>query len=242
MTEGELPPVGCFVPIGGFVLAGGKSSRMGRDKTLLELAGKPLVLHAVTKLRRLCSDVHLLGSNPALAAYAPMVRDLHPECGPLGGIEAALLSADHDWNLILPVDMPFLPTRLLEDWLWTVLAKPGETKLSVLSADGVRYPALLLIHREVAPYLTASLEQQNFRLFPGLEHAAEQIAASHNVKAGKVLVELQWNELTASDRQGNEPWRNLTKAQLENQPRWFSNLNVPEEFADAEGAAGALDT
>ena len=52
---------------------------MGRDKALLELGGKPLVLHAVKKLRRVCMDVRVLGSNPALEAYAPLVPDMHPE-------------------------------------------------------------------------------------------------------------------------------------------------------------------
>ena len=77
-------------PVGGYVLAGGRSSRMGRDKALLELAGKPLVLHAVTKLRRVCAEVSVLSDNPELARYAPLVRDLHAGCGPMGGIEAAL--------------------------------------------------------------------------------------------------------------------------------------------------------
>ena len=48
---------------------------MGRDKALLELAGKPLVLHAVTKLRRLCADVSVLSNNPELATrYGPLVQ------------------------------------------------------------------------------------------------------------------------------------------------------------------------
>ena len=75
--------------VGAYVLAGGKSSRMGRDKALLELAGKPLVRHAVTKLRRVCEDVHILSGNMELAPYAPLVEDLHPGCGPIGGLEAA---------------------------------------------------------------------------------------------------------------------------------------------------------
>ncbi len=49
--------------VGGYVLAGGKSSRMGRDKALLELAGSPLLGHAVTKLRRVCVDVRVLGGQ-----------------------------------------------------------------------------------------------------------------------------------------------------------------------------------
>ena len=81
--------------VGGYVLAGGKSSRMGRDKALLELAGKPLVRHAVTKLRRVCADVQILSSDPELEAFAPLVRDMHPGCGPMGGMEAALGHSRH---------------------------------------------------------------------------------------------------------------------------------------------------
>ncbi|MGH9595325.1 MAG: molybdenum cofactor guanylyltransferase, partial [Edaphobacter sp.] len=75
MQRGDLPPVG------GYVLAGGKSQRMGDDKALLELAGKPLVLHATTKLRRLCAEVNILSNNSGLEQYAPLVRDVHEGCG-----------------------------------------------------------------------------------------------------------------------------------------------------------------
>ena len=109
---------GAQLQVGGYVLAGGRSSRMGRDKALLELAGKPLIEHAVTKLRRVCAEVHILagaeGEHAGLARYAPLVHDLHPGCGPISGIEAALTHTTHDWNLILAVDVPFLPTALLD--------------------------------------------------------------------------------------------------------------------------------
>ena len=77
-------------PISGYVLAGGRSSRMRTDKSLLLLAGKPLIQQAVTKLGRVCAEVHILSANPALAAYAPLIPDIHPGCGPIGGMEAAL--------------------------------------------------------------------------------------------------------------------------------------------------------
>src|ERR1039457_2185492 len=94
-------PMTTPLPISGYVLAGGRSSRMGTDKALLQLAGKPLIAHAVAKLRRICADVHILGSKPALAAFAPLVPDLHPNCGPVGGMEAALAHSTQDWSLIL---------------------------------------------------------------------------------------------------------------------------------------------
>ena len=99
------------------MLAGGKSSRMGRDKALLELAGKPLVLHAVTKLRRVCSEVQILSSKAELERFAPLVRDMREGCGPLGGMEAGLGHSWHEWNLFMPVDMPFLPSAFLDNWV-----------------------------------------------------------------------------------------------------------------------------
>ncbi len=118
-----MDPLG--LDVGGYVLAGGRSSRMGRDKALLELGGKPLALHAVTKLQRVCSDVHILSGNMELAAYAPLVQDLHPGCGPIGGIEAALAHSYDEWNLFLPVDMPFFPSAFLSAWVGANVASWG---------------------------------------------------------------------------------------------------------------------
>jgi molybdopterin-guanine dinucleotide biosynthesis protein A len=238
MNRAELPPVG------GYVLAGGQSSRMGRDKALLELAGQPLVSHAVTKLRRLCAEVSILGSNPELAAYAPLVRDSHDGCGPMAGIEAALRSSKYDWNLILPVDVPFLPTFLLDDWLWSVLHEPvREIKLSMLAVDDTPHPALLIIHRELVPYLTASLESGDFKLLRALRLAVEDIAVRRKVKVGKIFAEMQWDDPwapKANDRK--DEWCSPTEAQKENCSRWFANLNTPQELAEAERHVDALDT
>jgi molybdopterin-guanine dinucleotide biosynthesis protein A len=238
MRRGELPAVG------GYVLAGGNSSRMGRDKALLELGGKPLVLHAVTKLRRLCNEVSILGNNPELETHAPLVRDLHKGCGPMAGIEAALLSSKHEWNLILPVDVPFLPTRLLDDWLWSVLREPvGEIKLSMLAVDDVRHPTLLIIHREITPYLTTSLERGDFKLLPALRLAVEDIAARRRVKVKKVFAEMQWDDPWAPKAIAKkEAWYSPSETQRKNWPLWFANLNTPEEFVEAEKHLDALDT
>jgi molybdopterin-guanine dinucleotide biosynthesis protein A len=239
MRRGELPAVG------GYVLAGGNSSRMGSDKALLELAGKALVLHAVTKLRRLCAEVSVLSNNPALERYAPLVRDRYEGCGPLAGVEAALRSSKYGWNLILPVDVPFLPTRLLDDWLWSVLHEPvGDIKLSLLAVDGIRHPALLIVHREIAPYLTDSLERRELKLLPALRSAGDALAAALKVKSGKVFVEMQWDDpFRARDaKEGGETWCSLSEAQKESSSRWFANLNTPQEFVEAEKHVDALDT
>ena len=140
--------------IGGYVLAGGKSSRMGQDKALMELAGKPLVAHAVKKLRRVCMDVRVLGANPEFAAYAPIVPDLHPGCGPLGGMEAALAHSIFDWNLFMPVDMPFLPSAFLNYWVrQTLTRRRGGHGLAMFTVDGVPQPTLALVHRDIMPFV-----------------------------------------------------------------------------------------
>jgi molybdopterin-guanine dinucleotide biosynthesis protein A len=240
MVREDLPPVG------GYVLAGGRSSRMGRDKALLQIGGKPLVEHAVTKLRRLCADVNILGSDPELEVAAPLVRDIHPGCGPLSGIEAALIHSRHDWNLILPVDMPFLPTWFLDDWLWSTLHEQDrvdEIRISMISVDAAPQPALLIIHREIAPYLTRALEIGQFKLLTTLESAAMEIAAKTKIKQERVFLNMQWDDPSAPAVQGgDDPWRLRTKEQGASCLRWFANLNTPEEFAEAERYFDVLDT
>src|SRR5215475_7604470 len=86
---------------------------MGKDKALERYGGRPLIEHAVGLLRAAGLDPHIVGVRPDLVEYAPVIEDLHPGCGPLGGIEAALVSSSSEWNVFLPVDLPFLPVVFL---------------------------------------------------------------------------------------------------------------------------------
>lgn len=226
--------------VGGYVLAGGRSSRMGRDKALLMLAGKPLVERAVTKLKRVCAKVSVLSGNPELAVYGPLVADNFVGSGPLGGIEAALLDSEFAWNLILPVDMPFLPTRLLDDWIYSALQEPvGDVRISMLSVDAQAYPTLLLIHREVAPYLRADLMGGRYKVLASLEAAALAIAAERGVKPERVFWRAQYDDpVSPKWRNADEAWKKGTRGYFD----WFANLNTPEEFAEAEKHGDALDT
>jgi molybdenum cofactor guanylyltransferase len=215
---------------------------MGRDKAFLELADKPLVLHAVVKLRRVCMEVSILGDNPALDAYAPLVKDLHPDCGPMGGMEAALLHSRYDWNLFLPVDVPFLPTAYLSGW---VRHTSPDARVMMFTVDGVPQPTVALVHRELRPFLTEALERGEYKLFPVLERACREISVGNGLQPGVGMWKIPyWSGLTSrpGPQRKGEDWWYTTEAQERHSGSWFANLNTPEEFAEAERHLDALDT
>jgi len=228
----------------GYVLAGGRSTRMGRDKALLELGGTTLIELAVQKLSAVVSKVRILGSRPEFKAYAPMVGDLQEGCGPLGGLEAALADTTTDWILVLPVDMPFVPVRLLRCWVSNVLAE-DTARVAMFSCSGRPQPALCLLHREVRPFVADALSRSSFKLYTVFEDAASSVAAVHGVSLERVLF-VQESRETADlfrrerDRTGGGEM-GLPLEGLESD-LWFANLNTPEEFAKAQKLIGLSDT
>ena len=89
---------------------------MGRDKSLLELGGEALVERAARRVATAAGSVALVGDAGRHAKFGwPVVADLRPGEGPLGGIESALASPfAGQWNLIVACDMPYLDPALLE--------------------------------------------------------------------------------------------------------------------------------
>lgn len=156
------------LPVAGYVLAGGKSSRMGRDKALVELNGRPLIQHAITKLRDICAEVYILAANAELARYGQLVPDIRPDCGPLGGIEAALQHASRDWVLLVPVDVPFVPAAFLRQWVERVLSRPGAV-ISYFQIGDRPQPTLLLLRREAWSTIVDALDREAYKLMPALE-------------------------------------------------------------------------
>lgn len=99
----------------GFVVAGGRSRRMGRDKALLPWNGSTLLDHAVARLRAVCGDIRILSG--AERRYTdrgiPVETDTVPDAGPLGGIYAGLAAMGPGTGLFLGVDLPFASVELL---------------------------------------------------------------------------------------------------------------------------------
>jgi molybdopterin-guanine dinucleotide biosynthesis protein A len=160
-----------LLQIGGYVLAGGRSSRMGTDKAFIELAGKPLIAYATETLRNICAEVSILGSDPKLLPHGRLVPDLHAGCGPIGAIEAALTDSRFDWNLLVPVDVPFLPPELVREWALSVTADL-ELRVSYFEVGGRAEPGVLLIRRSVRPAISAAIERGDYKLLPALRAAA----------------------------------------------------------------------
>lgn len=229
----------------GYVLAGGRSSRMGQDKCLLELAGETLIKRAVKKLSGIAREVRILSSRPELAAYAPLVPDLRENCGPLGGLEAALADARSEWIMVLPVDMPFVPSALLQHWADKIMQRK-EIRVALFAVDGRPQPALCLLHREMLPYLASAMERSMLKLYSAFEEAARELAALYQVPFDEVLSVMEWNDAAAAKflkeiDDGASGGGLLSPSQRAAMPLWFANLNTPEEFERAVRSKDALE-
>jgi molybdenum cofactor guanylyltransferase len=99
-----------------FVLAGGRSSRMGFDKALLTFRHQTLLARALQAGATVAGKVVIVGPRARYATYGEVVEDVYLECGPLGGIHAALRTTKTDLNLVLSVDMPLMTAEFLR-WL-----------------------------------------------------------------------------------------------------------------------------
>ena len=100
------------IPLHGLILAGGKSTRMKKDKSLLEYHGKKQVVYCFDLLSQFCDQVFISNrkDQSRLAAYKklPQIHDVFVGIGPLGGILSALTRYPEVAWLVLACDLPFV--------------------------------------------------------------------------------------------------------------------------------------
>lgn len=144
------------------VQAGGRSSRMGRDKGLVVLAGKPLVQHVIDRLGGLADEIVITTNDPE--AYRPLgyrtARDAEPGAGALAGLLTALATATGDRVLVTACDMPFASPRLAGQMLrW---APPAEAV--VPQHDGDFEPLFAVYRRVCLPAIQRALQRGDRRV------------------------------------------------------------------------------
>jgi molybdopterin-guanine dinucleotide biosynthesis protein len=151
----------------GYVLAGGRATRMGRDKRLFELQGRTLLDRAADLLQRVLGvPPYAVGDN--LAGIWPdpgrIITDARPGCGPLGGLAALLTECPTRWALVLAADMPLVRAG---DLLQLVKRASAVDRVVALSAGVRPEPLAALYHRDTSEFWRRRLEGGNFKLDPG---------------------------------------------------------------------------
>jgi molybdopterin-guanine dinucleotide biosynthesis protein A len=164
LSQAHLLQLECYHAIGmplGYVLVGGKSTRMRRDKALLPWYQQHLFEHLIEVLRPYCDGVALLGSaRPEFCGFR-VLADAFPEMGPLGGISSALREPGPDWRLIVSCDTPFVDDVLIGELVARSLIADGEEADLVIpeTPDGRLQPLCAMWHCRVSVLLDAHLQR-----------------------------------------------------------------------------------
>jgi len=156
-----------------FILAGGKSTRMGTDKAFVMLDGQTLLSRMLDLARSVTTNVRIVGSAEKFSEFAPTIEDLFPGCGPLAGIHAALRSAQTDRNLILAVDVPFLS----REFLAFMIARSREREADVTivrTVDGWQ-PLCAIYKRVFADLAEISLREGHYKIDALFEAASVSV-------------------------------------------------------------------
>ena len=147
----------------GVIQAGGKSTRMGGEpKALMELGGKLIIERAVEALASVLSDLLIVTNTPELFAFLglPMVPDVFPDHGSLGGIYPGLRAAKGEAAFTVACDMPFLKPEVVR----LVVSRAGEADV-VIPRVGDQYETLHALYaKRCLPYMEEMLRAKRFKV------------------------------------------------------------------------------
>jgi len=199
----------------GFLLTGGKSSRMGEDKAFLDFGGQTLLDRALTVMTPVCGKVAIVG-DPARfaesgstkydgAKYGSVVADIFPGCGPLAGIHAALVHSPAELNLMLAVDMPFVSRELLAFLFAAAEDEDNDAVVTVPRTNKGLQPLCAVYRRDFS------------------------IAAELALRGGKYKIDAAFSSVSVRVIEEDE----LAAAGFSDQS--FFNLNTPQDRLAAEG-------
>ncbi|RHO88130.1 molybdenum cofactor guanylyltransferase [Ruminococcus sp. AF41-9] len=146
------------------VLAGGASSRMGRDKSDLTIEGKTFLEMQIEKGRKLgINDILLSGYHGEKKYEYPIVPDRFPGKGPLGGLEACFRKAKNPYCLVLGVDVPLVPADELAAMIRQ--AQNSEARAVILSHSGHEEPLMGVYRTELADAMLEEITERKGAVF-----------------------------------------------------------------------------
>lgn len=190
--------------VGIVILAGGKSSRMGTNKAMLPVQGKPNIerlrdelVQAVPANGRFENSrvlqVIVVANDPAAYRFLgeTVIPDRYPGMGPLAGIQVGLQASPCDWNVVVACDMPFATAAaarfLLEQ---AVSGNTGDNSLNSPAASGID-AVVPVIHDQLHPLFAVYHKRSAEKI--------EDMIVSERLRMIYLLEQLQVKQVTEAD-------------------------------------------
>jgi molybdopterin-guanine dinucleotide biosynthesis protein A len=189
--------------VNGYVLAGGGSTRFGRDKALVEIDGKPMLARMIELIQTVPIPAKMIAGRGKYEGFGvEIIEDRWPGEGPLGGIITALedsskSAAPPEWNLIVSCDMPFL-TR---EWIAFLCERAGKSEAQVILAHSAHGPEPLCAcwRTDAADTLRAAFERGVRRVTQGISLLRAEVLDERDWKRFDSDGRLFWNMNTQAD-------------------------------------------
>ncbi len=181
-----------------FILAGGKSMRMGADKAFVIFDGSTLLARALEVVRSVTPEVRIVGDAGTFAPFAPVVEDVFRECGPLGGIHAALRASQAELNVIFAVDLPFVSPALIE-YLIKRARESASATVTVVQAGGGWQPLCAVYRRSFADAAEPALSAGRCRIDALFEAGATRVIRAEELEAAGFSMKMFRNLNTPED-------------------------------------------
>lgn len=189
-----------------YILAGGKSSRMGEDKGLKLLNNKPMIEYSIetlrsyflnTSVKRTNETIKIISNNLKYKEFGlEVIEDYIKDKGPLGGIYTALKDTSEDSALIISCDIPFITEKALED----IICSYNNEKIIVAGNDQRIQPLFGIYSKEILSRLKENIENNRLKMINFLTENKVKVIEIEDTIFRNINTPEEFNEASKSLR------------------------------------------
>ena len=166
--------------VGAIILAGGNSKRFGADKMLFNFRGKPLIQTVMETVKNLTKKIIIITNSPDKLDFLNYKKynDIIPGVGSLGGLYTGLYHSNHDLNIVLPCDMPFISQECIQ----FLLKNSNGYDITVPYHNNMFEPLCAIYSKTCLPYIKNQIESGDYQVFQFYDKVkTKQLVFSNNL-------------------------------------------------------------
>jgi molybdopterin-guanine dinucleotide biosynthesis protein A len=144
-----------YLDITGIILSGGKSSRMGQNKSFLKIGDKTIIDRVIDLMKSKFNEVIIITNEPELYQYTglKLYGDIYKDVGPIAGIHSGLTHSNTEKNFIISCDIPLMNSDMIE----SIIKLSDNFEITVAKADGFIQQLCGVYYKSVLPLLEKSI-------------------------------------------------------------------------------------